>query len=170
MPMRLLRNVYGEPPPLVLHPRLRLLRLAHIRVRFTIQRVLGRPHTTPAYMRPNMTEASATAAEQEDRLLRACENFMGARGGNADQREAYRARAIEDLIDDHTVPEDRKQRLQDALDNLNPKPIAPVEAPTAVFSPDPVGVNGVSETAPEETVAAPSPRTARAGVKPAAAG
>ncbi len=168
--MRLLRNVYGEPPPLVLNPRLRLLRLAHIRVRFAIQRVLGRPRTAPGYMRPKMTEDGGTAREQEDRLLRACENFMGARGGNADQREAYRARAIKDLIADPTVPEDRKERLRDALDNLTPKPIAPVEAPTAFFSPDPVGANGISEAASEETVAAPSPRTARTGVKPAAAG
>ena len=29
--------------------------------------------------------------EKEDELLRACENFMGARGGNPDQVECYRA-------------------------------------------------------------------------------
>ena len=66
-------------------------------------------------MRPEMAEDRETAGHQDDGLLRACENFMGARGGNADQREAYRARAIEDLIADPTVPEDRKERLRDAL-------------------------------------------------------
>ncbi len=166
--MRLLRNVYGEPPPMILHPRLRLLRLAHIRVRFAAQRVLRLDPTMPAYMRPEMAEDGGTAGHQDDELMRACENFMGARGGNADQREAYRARAIEDLIADPTVPEDRKERLREVLDNLNPKPIAPAEASLGTFSPDPVGANGVSETEAEETLAAPRPRTAPARVKPAA--
>lgn len=166
--MRLLSNVYGEPPPMILHPRLRLLRLAHIRVKFAIQRALRLDPTMPAYMRPKMAEDGGTAGHQDDEFLRACENFMGARGGNADQREAYRARAIEDLIADPTVPEDRKERLREVLDDLNPKPIAPAEAPLGTFSPDPVGASGVPETETEETVAAPRPRTAQARVEPAA--
>lgn len=168
--MRLLRNVYGEPPPLILHPRLRLLRLAHIRARFAVQRVLGRARTTPAYMRPEMAEDYEMAGHQDDRLLRACENFMGARGGNADQREAYRARAIEDLIADPTVPEDRKERLRDALGDLNPKPLAAVDAPTGASSPDPVAVSGGPETVSEEAAVTPPDQTSPTGARPAVTG
>ena len=48
-------------------------------------------------------------------------NFLGARGGNADQREFYRARAIDDLIADPTVPEERKELLRIERAKLNPK-------------------------------------------------
>ena len=50
--------------------------------------------------------------DEEEELLKACETFIGARGGNADQREAYRARAMDALISDSSVPEKRKELLR----------------------------------------------------------
>ena len=160
--MRFLRNVYGEPPPLLLHPRLRLLRLAHIRVRFAVQRALRRPCTPPAYLSPEMAE------EQDEQLLRACANFMGARGGNADQREAYKARAIDDLLTDPTLPADREQRLRAAGAKLNPKPIGQARAQTEKLVPGPVSPNGDTEDKPEEARRGRT-RARAPGVKPAAA-
>ena len=60
-------------------------------------------------------------------LLRACENFMGARGGNPDQQVAYRARAMDDLIADPSVDESRKEKLRIARAELNPKPLVSLE-------------------------------------------
>ena len=90
---------------------MRLLR--HARVRYSILRVFRRPATPPTYPNPEVDN------DNDDEPLRACETFMGARGGNADQREAYRARAMEYLISDPSVPEDRKELLRAARAKRN---------------------------------------------------
>ena len=93
---------------------MRLLR--HARARCSVLRLFRRPATPPTYPNPEVDDGD------DDALLRACETFMGARGGNADQREAYRARAMESLISDPSVPEDRKELLRAERAKLNPKP------------------------------------------------
>ena len=128
-----------------MRPRLRLLRLAHIRVKFAIQRVFRRPFTPPAYLSPDM--------DDDVELLRACENFLGARGGNAAQREAYKARAMSDLIADDSVPEKEKARFRAALKEMHPKLIP--ELQTEEFEPQPTSSNGGSAS---ETVEPPTSR------------
>ena len=111
--MRLIKNIYGEKSPLILHDRLWPLRSLHIKVRFTRQAILRQPRTLPAYCLPKMP------ADQEARLHRACENFIGARG-SSDPAVAlrYKVRAIEGLLQSPTVSEQRKQELQVALAEL----------------------------------------------------
>ena len=65
--------------------------------------------------------------EEYQKLYRACENFMGARGGNTDQVEFYRARAIDDLLAHPDVPEARKKLLRVERAKLHPKPLALVD-------------------------------------------
>ena len=72
--MRLIENVHGEPAPLIMHPRLRLLRLAHLKVRRARCKITGRSYSLPSYWRSEKTP------EQREQILRACENFMGAHG------------------------------------------------------------------------------------------
>lgn len=73
--------------------------------------------------RMRLDAALEVADDEDDDLLRACENFLGAHGGNPDQQEAYRARAMEDLIADPDVPKARKDQLRAALMELKPKPL-----------------------------------------------
>ena len=83
-----------------------------------------RSGTPPAHMSLGMAPENA---DDDDDLLRACETFMGARGGNPDQREAYRAQAMDALIADPTVPEARKEMLRAARSELHPKPFLTTE-------------------------------------------
>ena len=62
-------------------------------------------------------------SEEDAELFRAGENFLGAKGGNPDQVEFYRHRALGDLIADPDVPEARKAKLRIERAKLNPKPL-----------------------------------------------
>ena len=110
--MRLIQNIYGEPPPLIMNPRLRLLRLAHLKARRARCKILRQPVALPAYWRSSKTE------EQQQEILRACKNFMGAHGTDLDTALHYRKRAIEDLLNSPTVSDERKDQLCAVLNEL----------------------------------------------------
>ena len=132
------------------------------------QRAMRRPDTPPAHMSLEM--ALEIADDQDDDLLRACENFMGARGGNPDQQEAYRARAMEDLIADPDVPEARKEQLRAALKELNPKPLLAPETHVVPLTPEVPSLNGRYPKTAANEIPPARPSTGTAGVRSAPAG
>ena len=103
--MRLLRNVYGEPPPLIMHPRLRILRLAHLRIRRARCKMMRQPVSLPSYWRSSKT------TEQQQAIRLACKNFMGVRSADPATASHYRQQALERLLERPTVPEERRRRL-----------------------------------------------------------
>ena len=111
--MRLIRNVYGEPSPLIMHPRLGLIRSAHMTIRFAVQSVLRRPRTLPAYWRTHKTR------EQRQAIVEACEIFVGARGSEPAEALKYRMQAIEELLAHPAVSEEEKKELRVALSQLS---------------------------------------------------
>lgn len=120
--------------------------------------------------RMSLDMALEVADDEDDDLLRACENFLGARGGNPDQQEAYRARAMEDLIADPDVPEARKEQLRAALKELNPKPLLASETEMVPLTPEVPSPNGRDpKTTAKETQSA-RPSTGTAGIRSAPAG
>ena len=70
--MRLIRNIEGEPRPLIMHPRLFWVREADCFVRDGVRRRLGLPWRAPRYM-----AVERTPEQRADALL-ACEAFIGA--------------------------------------------------------------------------------------------
>ena len=91
----------------------------------SIKAIFVRPsHKMPERLDPMDFDMDVfdTEDEEDEELLLACEIFMGARGGNADQREAYSAMAIDRLLLDPAVSEDRKALLRKERTKLNPKP------------------------------------------------
>ena len=68
---RLIRNIEGEPRPLILHRQLHRLRVIDQHVRFAACKVLGLQYRWPRYMYAQRTP------EQEAHLRLACESFLG---------------------------------------------------------------------------------------------
>ena len=68
--MRLIRNISGEPLPLIMHPRLRLLRLTHLHIRRFSHKMTGRSCQLPNYYRGKKTP------EQEEALRTWCKDFI----------------------------------------------------------------------------------------------
>ena len=130
------------------------------------QRLVRSPGAPPAHM--SLETALEIADDEDDDLLRACENFMGARGGNPDQQEAYRARAMEDLIADPDVPEARKEQLRAALKELSPKPLLGPETKLVPLAPEVPSLNGrdPKPAANETPSARPSTQDRRRKVRP----
>lgn len=155
--MRLIKNIYGEPAPLIMHPWLRLLRLAHLKVRRARCKITGQSYSLPSYWRSTKTP------EQQERILRACENFMGAHGADPDSAQSYRRRAVEDLLASPTVSAERKEQLRSALDEQGAAAASAVTAFPASASngsvPDvrePVDPQDVGRAASADTVETPN--------------
>ena len=70
---RLIRNIEGEPRPLVLHRRLHRLRVIDQHVRHRVCAMLGLKYRWPRYVYAERTP------EQEADLILACESFLGVR-------------------------------------------------------------------------------------------
>ena len=78
--MRLIRNIEGQRPPLIMHRRLWRLRRLDVRIRGLVSRALGMPYTRPRYLSRQRTP------EQHERRLLAIESFLCRR--SPDQRRA----------------------------------------------------------------------------------
>ena len=147
--MRLIHNEYGKSPPLIMHPWLWFLRSAHINARFIVQAMLGRPRTLPSYCLLQMSP------DQEARLYRACENFIGARGSSEPEKALrYKIRSIEGLLDSPTVSDERKEQLRTAKQRLESK-LQEQPAPAASTRSATTNVTGVSTNGSEPLATEP---------------
>ena len=103
--MRLIRNVEGEPWPLILHPRLAWLREADCFVRGSLRRLLGLPWSAPRYL-----TIERTPEQRADALL-ACEAFVGAHSPDPRLARYYGELRRLGLLADARVSEERKRCL-----------------------------------------------------------
>ena len=103
--MRLIRNIEGEPRPLIMHPRLFWVREADSFVRDLFCNILGRYSRRPRYMTAEQTP------EQHARTLLACEAFMGAMSPEPRLARYYLERSRLGMLADPTVSEARKREL-----------------------------------------------------------
>ena len=92
--MRLIRNISGEPKPLIMHPRLRRVRAFDRAVRHRFHRIIGTDYRSPRYERSRLTP------EQDADLTEACRNFLGSRSPNPQVAAFYEKRARQALLRD----------------------------------------------------------------------
>ena len=92
--MRLIRNIAGEPRPLIMHPRLRRVRKFDRAVRYRFHRFIGTDYRSPRY------ERSKKTPEQQAEVREACRNFLGSRSPNPQVAAKYRERARQALLRD----------------------------------------------------------------------
>ena len=105
--MRLTRNVYGEPAPLIMRPRLRLVRALHLKLRFAIQSLFGREPSLPRYWR------SEKSQEDEERVREACREFIGGHSSDLAIADEHKRRSLDALMESPTFPEELKKQLRD---------------------------------------------------------
>ena len=103
--MRLIRNIEGEPRPLVLHRRLHRLRVIDQHVRFSVCKVLGLQYHRPRYMNAQRTP------EQEADLRLACESFLGVRSTDPRVARYYFEVGRWILLASPNVSDERKRTL-----------------------------------------------------------
>ena len=104
--MRLIRNIYGEPRPLIMHRRLRWLVKLDRKARSLWAFVTRTPYKRPLYTRPLMTE-ERRALERE-----AVRNFIGGRSPNLVVARYYRERSRLALLASDKVSQSRKRELR----------------------------------------------------------
>ena len=90
--MRLIRNIQGEPKPLIMHPRLLWLRKFDRAVRFWFCVFTRLEYRLPKYERSRLTPEQK-AAEYE-----ACRTFLGSRSPNPEVARRYQERARQSLL------------------------------------------------------------------------
>ena len=120
--MRLIRNIHGEPRPLIMHPRLRWLVRIDRKVRALWALVTRTPYKWPLYTRPMMSA--------EERALRreSIRNAIGGRSPNPVVARYYRERSRLALLASDEVSESRKQELRAAGPLCSPEDEAEVLA------------------------------------------
>ena len=119
---RLIRDIHGEPRPLIMHPRLRWLVKMDRRARSLWAFVTRTPYKWPLYTRPLMSA--------EERALRreSIRNFIGGRSPNPVVARYYRERSRLALLASDDVSEARKQELRAAGPLCSPEDEAEVLA------------------------------------------
>ncbi len=119
---RLIRNIHGEPRPLIMHPRLRWLVKIDRKARSLWAFVTRTPYKWPLYTRPMMSA--------EERALRreSIRNFIGGRSPNPVVARYYRERSRLALLASDDVSESRKQELRAAGPLCSPEDEAEVLA------------------------------------------
>ena len=92
--MRLIRNIQGEPKPLIMHPRLLWLRKFDRAVRFwfCFFTFRGMKYRLPRY------ERSRKTPEQKAAEYEACRTFLGSRSPNPEVARRYQERARQSLL------------------------------------------------------------------------
>ena len=105
---RLIRNIQGEPRPLIMHPRLYWLIKLDWKVRALWAFVTRTRYKAPRYTHPMMS-AEEIALERES-----VRNFIGGRSPNPVVARYYRERSRLALLASDNVSESRKQELRAA--------------------------------------------------------
>ena len=90
--MRLIRNIQGEPKPLIMHQRLVHVRKFDRTVRFWFCVFTRLEYRLPKYERSRLTPEQK-AAEYE-----ACRTFLGSRSPNPEVARRYQERARQSLL------------------------------------------------------------------------
>ena len=119
---RLIRNIHGEPPPLIMHPRLYWL----VKLDWNARAVWAFV-TRTRYRRPLYTHTLMSA---EERALQreSIRNFIGGRSPNPVVARYYRERSRLALLASDNVSESRKQELRAAGPLCSPEDEAEVLA------------------------------------------
>lgn len=151
--MTLIRNVYGKSPPLIMHPRLRLVREMHIKVRFAIQSLFRLDRSLPRYWHTHMTQ------QDQERIRDACNEFLGGHSSDPMIAHEHKMRSWEALLKSPTCPEELKRQMQAAGPPKAPDPDAikvpedtaekPSSKDAGPYEPGPVSRNGESAPAAE---------------------
>ena len=128
---RLIRNIYGEQPPLIMHRRLYWLVKIDRKARAVWAFVTRTPYKWPLYTHPQMS-AEELALERE-----AVRNYIGGRSPNPVVARYYRERSRQALLASDNVSENRKQELRAAGPLCSPEDEAEVLANRAKKSPPP---------------------------------
>ena len=102
---RLIRNIEGEPRPLILHRQLHRLRVIDQHVRFAACKVLGLQYRWPRYM-----DAQRTPEQEAHRRL-ACESFLGVRSTDPRVARYYFEVGRWILLASPGVSDERKRHL-----------------------------------------------------------
>ena len=102
---RLIRNIEGEPRPLIMHPRLYWLRSIDRRLRYHACRAMGWRFRAPRYMSPRQTP--------EQRMLThlAIEAYVGVRSPDPRLVRYFSERTRLMQLADPSVSDDTKRRL-----------------------------------------------------------
>ena len=154
--MTLLRTVYGKPPPLIMRPRLRLVRTVHLKLRFAIQSLFRRERSLPRYWHTHMTDADAESVRD------ACMEFIGGHSADPVIAHEHKMRSWKALLESPTCPEELKKQMQAAGPPKAPDPREvpddpPKNSPTAetpTYKPAAGSPNGrVAPTAPQDVPA-----------------
>ena len=90
--MRLIRNIQGEPKPLIMHQRLLWLRKMDRAVRFWFCVFTRLEYRLPKYERSRLTP------EQEAAEYEACRTFLGSRSPNTEVARRYQELARQSLL------------------------------------------------------------------------
>ena len=116
--MRLIQNIYGEPPPLIMHQRLRLVRIVHIKMRFIIGALFGREPSLPRYWRSNKSP------EQQKQVRDACREFIGGHSASPKIAHEHKMKSWEALLHSPTFPEELKNQMRDSHVSLEMSELA----------------------------------------------
>ena len=119
---RLIRNIQGEPRPLIMHPRLYWLVKLDWKARAMWALVTRTRYRHPRYARPLMS--AAERAQQRESIR----NFVGGRSPNPVVARYYRERSRLALLASDNVSESRKQELRAAGPLCSPEDEAEVLA------------------------------------------
>ena len=102
---RIIRNIEGERPPLIMERRLSWLRDLDISLRFRVYRALRLRYRRPRYMR------AVGTPEQEARTFLAIEAFVGIRSPDPRVARYFRERQRWVLITEPSITDERKRTL-----------------------------------------------------------
>lgn len=105
MKRRLIRNIEGERPPLIMHRRMYRVRALDQRLRFVACKALGLKYRRPRYMNSQRTP------EQEADLALACESFIGVRSPDPRVARYYFEVGRWILLADPSISDERKRSL-----------------------------------------------------------
>ena len=105
---RLIRNIAGEPRPLIMHRRLRWLVEINSVIRCAWAMLARTPYRRQMYTRPQMPEEERSLQRESIR------NFLGGRSPNPVVARYYRERSRQALLASDDVGAQRKQELQAA--------------------------------------------------------
>ena len=119
---RLIRNIHGEPRPLIMHPRLRWLVKLDSKGRALWALVTRTRYKGPRYMRPLMS------AEERAQQREAVRCLIGGRSPNPVVARYYRERSRLALLASDNVSESRKQEMRAAGPLCSPEDEAEVLA------------------------------------------
>ena len=111
---RLIRNIEGEPRPLIMHRRLHRLRVVDQHVRYRVCAMLGLKYRRPRYMYAQRTP------EQEADLRLACESFLGVRSTDPRVARYYFEVGRWILLASPGVSDERKRTLLAEVPRCSP--------------------------------------------------